>query len=158
MSIKPIEKRLFSTQAKQALLSRIKDNPRLIDQSKIVSLLRSETQIDLVSYDYMLASILQAKEKSKVKFDIEQFFRLSVQKSLTPTKEQLCMLTEFHLQKDVLNSLSTPQRLSIMHSVARMESNICRITNSAPFFDELHDYYEGEIDDFAYASLSMNPQ
>ena len=56
--MRSIEKRLFTTQVKQALLSRIKENPRLIDQSKIVQLLKSENHVDLVSYDYMLASIL----------------------------------------------------------------------------------------------------
>ena len=68
------------------------------------------------------------------------------------------MLTEFELKKDVLISLSTPKRLSVMHSVARMESTICKITNSAPFFDELHDFYEGEIDEFAYGRLSTHPK
>lgn len=48
---------------------------------------------------------------------------------------------------------SRDDRLNLLRSVAKFESRICSVTKSEPYFDELHDFYEFEIDHFAAASI-----
>ena len=73
----------------------------MIQPSNIVKVLKDEPTVDLVSYDYMLAAILKTGLKNTTRqdhsyqnFDIEAFLRLSLPRNLTPTKEQLCLLSE----------------------------------------------------------------
>ena len=40
------------------------------------------------------------------------------------------------------------QRLNIIGHVAHFESRICNVTSAEPYFDELHDFYEVQIDGF----------
>ena len=45
------------------------------------------------------------------------------------------------------------ERLSIVRNLARLEKTICRVTKTTAFFDELHDFYEEEIDGHASNSI-----
>ena len=56
--------------------------------------MKREPEVDLVSYDYILATILKSSNADRRKFDIAHFLQLSVKRKLTPTKEQLCMLVD----------------------------------------------------------------
>ena len=53
------------------------------------------------------------------------------------------------LDDSYLQSLKLRQRVSLLNSIAKLENTICKVTNSEPYFDELHDYFESEIDGYA---------
>ena len=53
----------------------------------------------------------------------------------------------------MLEALDAYDRLTILRQVAKLEQIICRITKAEAYFDELHDFYEEEIDGYAYANL-----
>ena len=48
-----------------------------------------------------------------------------------------------------MEQMSLDQRFNILQLVATFESRVCRVTLQEPYFDELHDFYELEIDGFA---------
>ena len=88
MRVLSLQRSKFST-----LLTRIKNEPSLVSsESNVLRVLQNESEIDLASYDYMMATVL--KNKSTKASDLEKFLRVSISKSLTPTKEQLCILVE----------------------------------------------------------------
>jgi len=37
--------------------------------------------------------------------------------------------------------------------MARLENTVCKVTKSEPYFDELQDYFESEIDGFASSQI-----
>ena len=53
-----------------------------------------------------------------------------------------------------MNNLNARKRISLVNSVAQLERTICTVTNQAPYFDELHDFYEREIDGFVAEHIS----
>ena len=48
-----------------------------------------------------------------------------------------------------MEQMSLEHRFNILRLVATFESRVCSVTLHEPYFDELHDFYELEIDDFA---------
>lgn len=77
--------------------------------------MRNEEEIDLVSYDYILATVLKADHQP---IDYENLLRLSIQRKLSPTKEQLCLLLDLKLNESYMNNLEAKKRISVLASVA----------------------------------------
>ena len=120
--------------------------------------MKEEKEVDLVSFDYILAELIK-NEASKSGDDdevvedreehIEEFLLETLRKKVTPTKEQLCLITDLFCTEEKLIKLTIKSRLSLLSSIARLEYNYCQVMSHVPYLDELHDYYEREVDDFA---------
>ena len=59
MRISGQSNRRFFSSSKKSLLERIKEKPDMLSVGKVVQIMKREPEIDLVSYDYILASILK---------------------------------------------------------------------------------------------------
>ena len=115
--------------------------------------MESEPEIDLVSYDYIMASVLKTEGRD---FDYENLLRVSLERKLSPTKEQLCLIVDMKLDEPYMDNLSARKRISVLNSVAQPERTICKVTKQAPYFDELHGFYEREIDGFVAQQVASN--
>ena len=81
--------------------------------------------------------------------DLEKFLTLTCKNRLAPTKEQICLIIDTKLSNEEYKAtLTIPQRISILHSIARLENTVCKVVTKEPYFDELHDFYQMEIDHF----------
>ena len=49
---------------------------------------------------------------------------------------------------ETVQKLSRKRRIIALKSVAQMERLICRVTSMAPYFDDLHEFYEREVDGY----------
>ena len=58
------------------------------------------------------------------------------------------MLVDQNLDSKKVQNLSHKKRVIALRSVAQMERQICRVTSMAPYFDDLHDFYEREVDGY----------
>ena len=89
-------------------------------------LIKNEPEIDLVSYDYIIASVLKSDTSY---FDYEHLLSMSVKRRLSPTKEQLCLITDMKLDEPYMNNLNARKRISLVNSIAKLERTICTVTN-----------------------------
>ena len=107
--------------------------------------------MDLASYDYLVSEMLKqgVKRPSQESNQINSFLRLTRKHRLSPTKQQLCLLVDKFCTQPQMEQMSLDQRFNILQLVATFESRVCRVTLQEPYFDELHDFYELEIDGFA---------